>query len=420
MENKFDEIIKKAALEQEEVYLPEYWEAFEKKLNAYKKPHNNWLRYAAGVAVMAFIVSAIYYFSNTNNTFDNTVSNNKINSTNQSTMINNIQKNNVKLENINNNQINKKEEKQNINHVNTVVKTNVKSNNETKDLQTVNDEKINTSGKNDKGVIVNDSQEPETPNIAIEIKKSIICEGEQFYINALNTPENVSISWDFGDGKSSNKKQATHVYNKAGSYHIELNCFIDKKLIHKESVQIMVVSNPKADFEWSDKHSELEENYTISFRDKSFDAISWEWNFGDKTVDNSSNPIHTYKGQGTYAVSLTVSNMNGCKDQKTEFVSVVDQNPLLAPNSFSPNGDGLNDYFMPKLLENANINFELKILDRAGNIIYVTNDSNKPWNGRFNNSGELMNNGTPYIWIVTIFDAEGKVKRFNGTINIVN
>jgi hypothetical protein len=75
---------------------------------------------------------------------------------------------------------------------------------------------------------------------------------------------------------------------------------------------------------------------------------------------------------------------------------------------------------MPKALENSNINFELKILDRSGNLIYQTNDSNKPWNGRVNNSGELFNNGTPFIWIVTITTPEGKIKRFNGTINIVN
>jgi gliding motility-associated-like protein len=112
--------------------------------------------------------------------------------------------------------------------------------------------------------------------------------------------------------------------------------------------------------------------------------------------------------------------MNGCKDQKTQFVNVIDQNPLLAPNSFSPNSDGLNDYFMPKALENGNFNFELKILDRNGNIVYQTNDSNKPWNGRVNNTGELFNNGTPFIWIVNINSEDGNVKRFTGTINIVN
>ncbi|MFN4234246.1 MAG: PKD domain-containing protein [Bacteroidia bacterium] len=419
MENKLDEIIKKAALEQEEVYHPEYWDAFEKKLNAYKKPNNNWMKYAAGAAVVVATVAIINYFTNSNE-LNVPVTENKTNTTEKLSKTKETEKNTVESERINTNQpVENKVVNQNKTSVLVIEKEGVRSDSPIENkLQTTNEEKTNLSPKNE--IVSNNIIEQNLPKITIDLKKSIVCEGEQFNVYALNIPENAVVSWDFGDGKSSSKIQATHVYNKAGSYQIELNCFKDKKLIHKESLPITVVSNPKADFEWTDKNSELEENYTISFKDKSYDAISWEWNFGDKTVDNTSNPIHTYKGQGTYAVSLTVTNMNGCKDQKTEFVSVVDQNPLLAPNSFSPNGDGLNDYFMPKLLETNNINFELKILDRAGNIIYVTNDSNKPWNGRFNNTGELMNNGTPYFWMVTIFGTEGKIKRFNGTINIVN
>lgn len=417
MENKFDEIIKKAALENQEEYRPEFWEAFEQKLNAQKKPNNNWMKYAAGAAVVV-AVATIYYFTNSNE-LNVPVTENKTNTTEKLSETKETEKNTVESVKTNTNQpVENKVENQNKTSVLVIENESVRPITSTENkLQTTSEEKTNSSPKNE--IVSNYTSEPNLPKIAIDLKKSIVCEGEQIQLNALNVPENAIISWDFGDGKSSNKKQTTYTYSKAGSYVIDLACFVDKKLIQKEAAQILVASNPKADFEWTDKN-ELEENYTISFADQSYDAVKWEWNFGDKKSISITNPIHTYKGQGTYAVSLTVTNLNGCKDQKTQFISVIDQNPLLAPNSFSPNGDGLNDYFMPKALENGGINFELKILDRAGNTVYTTNDSNKPWNGRMHNTGELFYNGTPFIWMVTITSPEGKIKRFNGTINIVN
>lgn len=419
MENKFDEIIKKAALEAEEEYCPEYWDAFVKKLNAQKKSNSKRVKYATGAAVLVATIATIYYFTiskelNVQVVQNNTNTTEKVSETKES------EKNTAQSVNSITNQPIENEVK---NQIKPIVLTsenegNKKSVSAEIKIQPTSEEKINTTPKNE--IVSNIASEQSFPKITINLNKHMFCEGEQIQLNAFNVPENATILWDFGDGKSSNKKQTTYTYSKSGSYEIVLSCFVDKKLIQKEVAQILVVSNPKADFDWTDKNELLEENYTILFIDRSYDAVKWEWNFGDGDKDSISNPKHTYKGQGTYAVSLTVINLNGCKDQKTQFISVIDQNPLLAPNSFSPNGDGLNDYFMPKALENGDINFELKILDRSGNIVYATNDNNKPWNGRIRNTGELFNNGTPFIWMVTILTPEGKVKRFNGTINIVN
>jgi gliding motility-associated-like protein len=415
MENKFDEIIKKAALEHEEAYRPEFWDAFEKKMNN-PKPNNNWMKFAAGAAIV-LVAAGVFYFLYDNKQESNLTENKQIPAITETEKSENqpIIKTDEEIKSEKSQTITIEKESKVEAVDNEVSKNKLLVENK----QEIAEDKDNTAPKIENKQTFIAASEPTNSKVQIEIKKNVICEGEQFQINAQNVPENANVSWDFGDGKSSNKKQATYAYTRAGSYVIELNCYVDKKLIQKESVQITVVSNPKADFEWTDKN-ELEENYTISFTDQSYDATKWEWTFGDKQNSNNQHPVHTFKGQGTYAVNLAVTNLNGCKDQKTQFINVIDQNPLLAPNSFSPNGDGLNDYFMPKALENGNINFELKILDRSGNMVYQTNDSNKPWNGRVNNSGELFNNGTPFIWMVIITTPEGKIKRFNGTINIVN
>jgi gliding motility-associated-like protein len=417
MENKFDEIIKKAALDHEEEYHHEFWEAFENKLNARQRASKNLLKYAVGTLLIATSAAVWYYFND--NKEINIISEIKtlpIDIKHSEKLSKNIDETLLVSEHLQGNKENFALEKNKTEiSNNTFIKIGSKQEaiKEEKELAVTTISTDIQSSSNNESKISNSK-------IIIELDKKIVCEGEQFTVNALNVSENTVLLWDFGDGKSSNKKQANYAYSKAGNYEIVLNCFEDKKLVQKESIEITVVSNPKANFEWTDKFEELHENYTIAFYDQSFDAVKWMWNFGDKKTSSIANPIHTYNTQGTYAVTLEVTNMNGCKDQKTQFVNVIDQNPLLAPNSFSPNGDGLNDYFMPKVLENGNFNFELRILDRNGNIVYQTNDRNKPWNGRVNNTGELFNNGTPFIWIVTINTDDGNVKRFTGTINIVN
>jgi len=417
MENKFDEIIKKAALDHEEEYHHEFWEAFENKLNARQRASKNLLKYAVGTLLIATSAAVWYYFND--NKEVNIISENKtlpIDIKYSEKLSKNIDETLLVSEHLQGNKENFALEKNKTEiSNNTFIKIGSKQ-------EAIKEEKelVVTTISTDIQSSSNNESKISNSKIIIELDKKIVCEGEQFTVNALNVSENTVLLWDFGDGKSSNKKQANYAYSKAGNYEIVLNCFEDKKLVQKESIEITVVSNPKANFEWTDKFEELHENYTIAFYDQSFDAVKWMWNFGDNKTSSIVNPIHTYNRQGTYAVTLEVTNMNGCKDQKTQFVNVIDQNPLLAPNSFSPNGDGLNDYFMPKALENGNFNFELKILDRNGNIVYQTNDRNKPWNGRVNNTGELFNNGTPFIWIVTINTDDGNVKRFTGTINIVN
>ena len=59
---------------------------------------------------------------------------------------------------------------------------------------------------------------------------------------------------------------------------------------------------------------------------------------------------------------------------------------VLIPKVFSPNGDGINDYFniLPYNIES----FELSIYNKWGKLVFYTNELSKSWDGSFN--GELL------------------------------
>jgi beta propeller repeat protein len=62
---------------------------------------------------------------------------------------------------------------------------------------------------------------------------------------------------------------------------------------------------------------------TVTFTDKSTDAYSWYWNFGDKTTSTLQNPVHKYTKAGKYTVTMTVKNAAGSNTaKKTNYITV--------------------------------------------------------------------------------------------------
>jgi gliding motility-associated-like protein len=152
----------------------------------------------------------------------------------------------------------------------------------------------------------------------------------------------------------------------------------------------------------------ISEAYT--FVDSSVIALpqtikSWAWNFGDEGTSTLQNPSHLYTNVGSYPVTLIVSSNNGCKDTATLTVNI--REGVKFSNVFSPNGDGLNDYFMfPNLgLEG---DYKLEIFDRWGLLLFDTEGKNVGWDGR-TIAGKPVADGAYYY----VLQAKSKTKEYN-------
>ena len=53
---------------------------------------------------------------------------------------------------------------------------------------------------------------------------------------------------------------------------------------------------------------------TLAFYDQSFDAQSWQWDFGNGARSSLQNPTINFNQAGTYVVSLSVETLQGCQD----------------------------------------------------------------------------------------------------------
>jgi gliding motility-associated-like protein len=181
------------------------------------------------------------------------------------------------------------------------------------------------------------------------------------------------------------------------------------------STTVVINENPIAIFTITPENPTILEP-TVSITNNS-SATAFVWDFGDSTKSVAQNPgSHMYKGvSATYIVKL-VTSTGLCKD--STYQTVVVQAPLLLyiPNTFTPNGDGLNDVFMPK--GEGIISYSMYMYDRWGNMIFYSDDINKGWDGRANGGNNIAQEDA-YVYIINVTDPQGHNATYRGIITLV-
>ncbi|MEM7373086.1 MAG: PKD domain-containing protein [Bacteroidota bacterium] len=129
----------------------------------------------------------------------------------------------------------------------------------------------------------------------------------------------VAYAWDFGDGGSSVIANPSYVYSAAGTYTITLEAIDQNGCRDSIQKQVNVLEIPTIDFIADQTRGCAVAN--IQFSDLSTSAntkVAWLWDFGDGTTSSLPNPLHAYTSDGTYTVSLRVTDVNGCVDSLTK------------------------------------------------------------------------------------------------------
>jgi len=94
---------------------------------------------------------------------------------------------------------------------------------------------------------------------------------------------------------------------------------------------------------------------------------------------------------------------------------------VCIPNAFSPNGDGINDYFFINANKSVSIIKTFKVFNRWGALMYegtdlVPNQTLSGWDGFF--KGEEMNSGV-YVWMTEVEYLDGEISLLSGDVTIV-
>ena len=87
------------------------------------------------------------------------------------------------------------------------------------------------------------------------------------------------------------------------------------------------------------------------------------------------------------------------QNKAPETNGVLNDCPIRMPNAFTPNDDGVNDFFYFTFKDDClPTSFSLQIFDRYGRLVFETKDYQEKWDGRFDGQ-ELKDGG--YFWVMS-------------------
>ncbi len=214
-------------------------------------------------------------------------------------------------------------------------------------------------------------------------------------VNFSNSSSNaIEYEWYLKNELFSTDTNTSFVFEEALNHIVTLKAIGYCNKTDYDSLRILVYPTPNIDFTVSNDTASV--NQTVTFINNTTGANYYLWNFGDGNLSGEKSPPHQYEQPGTYDIILYATSSQGCKDSllKEKVVFISDQFYIRFPTAFSPNGDGLNDYFVPfyNLVDECLV----EVYNRRGQIVFRTDDfKNTFWDGKRN--GRYLPTDT-YVW----------------------
>ncbi|MCW3124104.1 MAG: domain containing protein [Flavipsychrobacter sp.] len=216
--------------------------------------------------------------------------------------------------------------------------------------------------------------------------------------------------WDFGDGDTSLTQNPAHVYVHGGIYNVTLVSQNIKNCIDTTLRKVVV----QAFHPFAGKDTLIVKGESVLFNASGGTQYLWTpaTNLSDSNIYN---PRGYYPDTGTYTYYVHVNSNFGCVGSDTIKVTVINQAEFFVPTAFSPNGDGMNDFFRPLAVGYRSLNY-FRVFNRWGQVVYYSKSLDEGWNGNFNN--KVCELGV-YFWEVSFTDRFGKDGAAKGDVTLI-
>ena len=224
-------------------------------------------------------------------------------------------------------------------------------------------------------------------------------------------------TWYFGDGTTSSSPSPAHVYEVPGLYTVTLEMstsgFCVQDLAETKTAFIEVYPEPTAGFDVEPNIVDILEPM-VTIEDLSTGAVQHYYNFGDGGSSDLSDPTYVFQGAGVFNVSQTVINEYGCTAVAQGEVG-VNGTLFYAPNSFSPNNDGINDVWQPVVT--GTVAYHCVIYNRWGDVIFETDNPDAVWQGEVKDGDHFALDGV-YLYQVYLEDQLRIPFEYSGQIQL--
>lgn len=239
-----------------------------------------------------------------------------------------------------------------------------------------------------------------------------ICFGETLTLSAPAVP--YPLQWS--DGSTGRELSV----NRSGLYSLEIQT---ECVLVKDSVFIKVAERPLSVDLGKDTTLSWGESVPLSYVSNAMDPVQYTW-IATRPEELSCNdcpgPLLTPNDSST--IVLEIQDATGCTARDTLMVFVDNTREVEIPNIFTPNGDGINDYFYVRSILGSNIIVEsLRVFDRWGKVVHTTQkvpnvQKAKLWDGK--DRLRLSPTGL-YYWEIRLQYPDGLLLERRGNIMLV-
>lgn len=238
-----------------------------------------------------------------------------------------------------------------------------------------------------------------------------ICQGVESLFRDSSTAPGSSITawaWSFGDGTTATAKDPSKKYSLPGRFAVRLSvtnaagCVSDP---FTDSVRVYL--QPVVD---AGPSFVVQQGSRVDFRPVVNDStLSFQWSpTPDLTPGTVLKASVTARQDQVYR--LTATGQNGCSSSDTLTVRIL--LPVVVPNVFSPNGDGVHDTWEIRNLADYP-GYTIQVFNRYGQMVYSTAGASSSWDGR--SKGVSLPVGVYYY----IIDLKNGFQKLNGSITII-
>ena len=203
------------------------------------------------------------------------------------------------------------------------------------------------------------------------------------------TPNTSGCTWTINDGSTfSGCANTSYTFLNEGCYDITLETETPNGCPGSMNMENLICVFPSPNIDFSASTNQISYGSSeVVFSNNSFGAESYYWDFGDGNSDTLYNPNlveYEVNDETFFTVSLYGISELGCTDSLQLDINVNQDAIIFAPNSFTPDGDGLNDSWYPTISAGIDEDFfSVQIYNRWGELIFEAGDFNSSWDGTY-------------------------------------
>ncbi|MFZ4401035.1 MAG: gliding motility-associated C-terminal domain-containing protein [Bacteroidales bacterium] len=238
--------------------------------------------------------------------------------------------------------------------------------------------------------------------------RKTICYGDTVSLTVLNS---ISCIWSTGDVTNTIIQQP--VSNAQYWVKASRECGPDTTINHN-----VTVLKPIADFSYIPEQPYAGEIINLSYTGGS-SISAYKWYYENNVLFSSlKNPAYLIQNSEKSIICLNVTDTFGCPDDICKTIYTSGDINIWIPNSFTPNGDGINDKFKAETVSNLKT-FTIYIYNRWGQLVFSSNNINAAWYGDYN--GNEAQQGV-YTWTILYQSANDPrqiIYRKNGHVTLI-